>query len=250
MNNVFDQLTLDGSTRQQKLYEYSIEVLQMAEPAEGYYLCTSFGKDSIAAHRLCDEAGVKYDAHHNVTGIDPPELVYFGRKHYPDVKREPYKLDMWRLIQKKGMRPMRNIRFCCESLKEQGGIGRRKVLGVRASESTKRKINRAPVTAFVSNKEYAEGKRKRMFDPDDIRAEIHKSNGCVGNREYVISPMYYWTDDDLWDFIRDRNMPYCSLYDEGFKRLGCISAVQWGEPLPVCETLNAGRDFIICTYGQ
>jgi hypothetical protein len=29
---MYDQLTLDGSTRQQKLYEYSIEVLQMSEP--------------------------------------------------------------------------------------------------------------------------------------------------------------------------------------------------------------------------
>ena len=88
---MYDQLALDGSTRQQKLYDYSIEILRIAEPPEGYYLATSFGKDSIAVQRLCDEAGVKYDAHTSVTGIDPPELIYFGREHYPDVKREMYK---------------------------------------------------------------------------------------------------------------------------------------------------------------
>lgn len=26
----------------------------------------------------------------------------------------------------------------------------------------------------------------------------------------------------MWEFIRKYNVPYCKLYDEGFKRLGCI----------------------------
>ena len=89
------QMTMDGSTRQQKLYDDAISLLKMTCPPEGFYMATSFGKDSIVAHRLCKEAGVKFDAHTNVTGIDPPELIWFGRKEYPEVKRELPGISMW-----------------------------------------------------------------------------------------------------------------------------------------------------------
>lgn len=26
----------------------------------------------------------------------------------------------------------------------------------------------------------------------------------------------------MWEFIHEYNVPYCKLYDEGYKRLGCI----------------------------
>ena len=26
----------------------------------------------------------------------------------------------------------------------------------------------------------------------------------------------------MWQFIREEHIPYCSLYDEGFSRLGCV----------------------------
>ena len=35
-------------------------------------------------------------------------------------------------------------------------------------------------------------------------------------------PILLWKDQDVWDFIRSRGVAYCSLYDEGFKRLGCV----------------------------
>jgi phosphoadenosine phosphosulfate reductase len=194
--------------------------------AEGYYLCTSFGKGSIAVQRLCDEAGVKYDAHHNVTGIDPPELVYFGRKYYPDVIREPYKMSMWRLIEKNGILPMRHMKFCCDVLKEQGGKGRALVLGIRSAESNRRAKQWGTLTnKDISKKDRKAGKLIRLFEPDDISDAINvlrSGQGCSGPGKYAISPMYFWSDTDLWDFIKDRKLSYCSLYDEGYRRLGCI----------------------------
>ncbi len=38
----------------------------------------------------------------------------------------------------------------------------------------------------------------------------------------MLSPILYWTDANVWEFIRSRDIPYCKLYDEGWKRLGCI----------------------------
>lgn len=45
---------------------------------------------------------------------------------------------------------------------------------------------------------------------------------CMRQRKVVVNPIIDWEDEDVWEFIRENNLPYCSLYDEGFKRLGCI----------------------------
>ena len=68
--------------------QIAIERLRFYEPEEGYYLAYSGGKDSDAILELAKMAGVKFDAHHNLTTIDPPELVYHVRKH-PEVQEEP-----------------------------------------------------------------------------------------------------------------------------------------------------------------
>jgi phosphoadenosine phosphosulfate reductase len=44
----------------------------------------------------------------------------------------------------------------------------------------------------------------------------------MGGGKYVLNPILYWTERDVWEFIQGEDIPYCSLYDEGFKRLGCI----------------------------
>jgi len=34
--------------------------------------------------------------------------------------------------------------------------------------------------------------------------------------------IFHWTTEDVWQYIHEHNLPYCSLYDEGFSRIGCI----------------------------
>lgn len=41
-------------------------------------------------------------------------------------------------------------------------------------------------------------------------------------RKRILNPIIDWTDDEVWEFIREYNVPYCKLYDEGYTRLGCI----------------------------
>lgn len=43
-----------------------------------------------------------------------------------------------------------------------------------------------------------------------------------GKDKVVISPIFKWSDNDVWDFIHGNNMPYCDLYDLGFHRIGCL----------------------------
>ena len=45
---------------------------------------------------------------------------------------------------------------------------------------------------------------------------------CYKNHTTLINPIIDWTTEEVWEFIREYHIPYCCLYDEGFKRLGCI----------------------------
>lgn len=81
---MLNQLNMSGLDR----VEVAIKRLQTFEPPEGYYLAFSGGKDSVVIKALADMAGVKYDAHYNVTSVDPPELIQFVREHHTDVKWE------------------------------------------------------------------------------------------------------------------------------------------------------------------
>ena len=88
----------------------AIDRIKTFEPAEGYYVAFSGGKDSVVILDLVKRAGVKFDAHYNITGIDPPELYYFIRDQHPEVERHRPEMTMWSLIVKKMMPPTRLIR--------------------------------------------------------------------------------------------------------------------------------------------
>ena len=220
-NEIPEQLCFDGSTYEQQLYDEAIYWLKFINPrnespdAPPYYLATSFGKDSIATQRLCDEAGVPYEAHHNHTTVDPPELVYFGRKHYPDAIRHYPAKNMFALIAEKGIFPLRQMRFCCERLKEDGGMGRICVMGIRAAESSRR----AKTWGLMTERQRSAHYVNRIFDTDDISSFL---TACSAKGAVVISPLFNWPDRVLWNFIHDRKLPYCELYDQGYTRLGCI----------------------------
>jgi len=178
--------------------EEAISRLKKYEPEEGYYLAFSGGKDSICIYYLAKMAGVKFDAHYNLTTVDPPELVRFI-KTFKDVKIEMPETTMWRLIVKKKMPPTRRIRYCCDVLKERGGIGRVVVTGVRWEESVRRK------------------KTWKVY------------NKVKKQKKHILCPIIDWTEQDVWEFIEKNNLPYCSLYDNpGYSRLGCIGCPQKG----------------------
>ena len=104
--------------------QIAIQRLKEFEPEEGYYLAFSGGKDSITIKRLADMSGVRHDAHYSVTTIDPPELVYFIRKEYPDVIWERPNEPFIKRVSYNGL-PTRQRRWCCHEYKENGGNGRK-----------------------------------------------------------------------------------------------------------------------------
>lgn len=229
------QLDLYGRDKVDK----AIMRLQAYEPPEGYYLCFSGGKDSIVIKALADIAGVKYDAHYNVTSVDAPELVRFIKDEYPEVEfeypryKDGTRATMWNLIPKKKIPPTRVARYCCAELKEKSGRGRLKITGVRWAESTRRKNSHGEVTIMnKAAKEIAEAEYEGIAYkitpqggialPLDNRENAQLVEQCYKTRSTSVNPIIDWTDDEVWEFIHEYNVPYCKLYDQGYKRLGCI----------------------------
>lgn len=181
------QLNFEGKDK----IEVAIMRLQEFEPAEGYYLAFSGGKDSITVYNLALASGVKFDAHYNVSPIDPPEIYSFIKSYYPDVAWDITARGFWRKFMTEGP-PMRHMRWCCELIKEAGGIDRRKVTGIRWAESPRRRS-------------------RRMFEA----CYTHPGT-------FFLHPIIDWSNAEVWEYIKGNGLDYCSLYDEGLKRLGCV----------------------------
>ncbi len=167
---------------------------------EPYFFADSFGKDSCVTRDLLIKAEKPFETYYNQTGIDPPELVIFGREYHKEAIWLRPKTSFFKALSEKEGFPTRVNRWCCELLKEMSGKGRIVVTGIRWQESPSRR-----------------GKR-RMFE------------ACNKDKlTFYLNPIIDWTESEVWEYIKLNNIPYCSLYDEKgedgkplFKRLGCI----------------------------
>lgn len=204
-----------------KNIDYSINLLRKAEPMalrldpeNGFYLAFSGGKDSQALYHIAKLAGVKFKAHMNLTSVDPPEVIRFVKRNYPDVELIKPKMSIYDMALKKHLIPTRTIRWCCAEFKETSGAGKVTLTGIRKQESTRR-----------SKREEIEiSGHKFSGNFDQWSEHEEKMVTCVGGKDKIlVSPILYWTERDVWEFLNEVvKVPHCSLYDEGSRRIGCI----------------------------
>lgn len=224
---------------------HSVDLLQKAEKnalnydaEQGYYLAFSGGKDSQALFHMTQLAGVKFCGHMNLTSVDPPEVIRFVKKNYPEVELiKPGKSIFQHAIEKQILPTMR-VRWCCAEYKETAGAGKVTLIGIRKAESSRRakrnevEINNRKFSGDLDGlDEYRQeqmAKRARRKSKEQgvniTNADKEQTLGCIhGKESLLISPIIYWTEQDVWEFLnRVVKVPHCSLYDEGWHRIGCI----------------------------
>jgi phosphoadenosine phosphosulfate reductase len=228
---MLNEITLLG--KQDKV-EIAIARIREFEPMAllnnpaGYYVCVSGGKDSSVVQELCIMAGVKCEFAHSHTSVDHPETVRFVRREQKKLREKGYEFrieiprgrggkqkTMWNKIPTYGL-PLRTQRWCCKELKEFGGKGRYCITGIRWAESFRRSKNRS--VHEITGRTGAD--HIILNNDNDMRRKL--SEICLNQRKLVLNPIVDWSDQDVWDFIRDRNLPVNPLYAQGYSRVGCI----------------------------
>ena len=171
----------------QKKIEQSIRLLQSVQKRyDGEIeLAYSGGKDSDVILQLAKEAGIRYRAIYKNTTIDPPGTIAHVKEMGVEILRP--KENFFQLIAKKGF-PSRFSRFCCEALKEYKVLDKT-IIGVRKAESRARK--------------------ERYNEPTACRYFGAKKED---NHVEQIYPILEWTDEDVRDFILDRDLKLAPLY--------------------------------------
>lgn len=104
--------------------------------------------------------------------------------------------------------------------------------GVRWAESQNRRNNQGTVTMFNgkaaaiaadgNGAAFEHTRRGGIILNDDNDEARRTVEQCYRTGKVLVNPIIDWTDSDVWEFIKAYHVPYCSLYDEGCKRLGCI----------------------------
>ena len=183
----------------------AIEILKTFEKKaieinhDGYLLADSGGKDSTVINHLAKIAGIKHIANYNLTTVDPPELLQFIKKYHQETIINRPSISMYQLIIKKMMPPTRVCRYCCDHLKERYGKNTIIITGIRRKESKRRS-------------------KRKLFET------------CFRDSSKIyLNPIIDWSTEEVWEYIKMNNVPYCKLYDEGFKRIGCIGCPMTGK---------------------
>ena len=181
----------------QKKVDRAIRLLQSIPQDGDIEVSYSSGKDSDVILELTKMAGIPYRAIYKNTTIDPPGTIAHAREMGAEVVRP--KKTFFQLISEKGF-PSRVSRWCCSILKEYK-VCDRAIQGIRRSESRKR--------------------AERYKEPE--RCRVYSAKEKV--KEYL--PILEWTDEDVAEFIKERNIKCHPLYYRGgqfdvTKRLGCV----------------------------
>lgn len=224
---------------------HSVELLQKAETIalnydaeQGYYLAFSGGKDSQALYHMTQLAGVKFQGHMNLTSVDPPEVIRFVKRSYHEVELIKPKKSIFQIAIEKQILPTMRVRFCCAEYKEMAGAGKVTLIGIRKAESARRaKRNEVEISSkkfsgdldgldeYRQEQKAKRARRKSKKQGVNItNADEEQTLVCIhGKESLLISPIIYWTERDVWEFLNDVvRVPHCSLYDEGWHRIGCI----------------------------
>ena len=184
----------------EKKIQQAIRLIKMAvADVDVVEVAYSGGKDSDVILQLTKEAGINYRAIYKNTTIDPPGTL----KHVKEMGVEVVmpKENFFQLVERIGY-PNRFKRFCCSYLKEYKILDK-VIMGVRREESTKR--------------------AERYKEPTECRFYGSK-------KEHVEAfyPILDWTNEDVVDFINDRNIIIHPLYyrEDGTidpaRRVGCM----------------------------
>ena len=148
------------------------------------------------------------------------ELIERLRERYPGLRLDvlsPNAVHLRRMVERKGpnlfYESVENRLLCCNLRKVQ------------------------PLTRHLATLDaWITGLRRDQWATrTNIRkVEIDHDHGAI----VKLNPLAEWTEEEVWEYVRERGVPYHSLYDKGYKSIGCAPCTRAIAPN---EPSRAGR---------
>ena len=89
--------------------------------------------------------------------------------------------------------------------------------------------------ALAGKKAWITGQRRAQ---STTRAELAVQEDDLGHGMQKFNPLADWSEQDIWDYLRQNNVPYNALHDRGFPSIGCEPCTRAVQP---GEDVRAGR---------
>lgn len=89
--------------------------------------------------------------------------------------------------------------------------------------------------ALAGNRAWITGQR-RAQSATRTSLEIEEDDPAHGMTKF--NPLADWSEQDVWNYIRDHGVPYNALHDQGFPSIGCAPCTRAVQP---GEDVRAGR---------
>lgn len=89
--------------------------------------------------------------------------------------------------------------------------------------------------ALAGNKAWVTGQRRAQ---SNTRSELPVEEDDTAHQMRKFNPLADWSEQDVWNYIRDNNVPYNALHDQGYPSIGCAPCTRAVEP---GEDVRAGR---------
>ncbi|NRR32734.1 phosphoadenylyl-sulfate reductase [Oxalobacteraceae bacterium] len=89
--------------------------------------------------------------------------------------------------------------------------------------------------ALSGKKAWVTGQRRSQ---STTRAELDVQEDDPAHNMIKFNPLADWSETDVWNYLRDNQVPYNALHDQGFPSIGCAPCTRAIEP---GEDVRAGR---------
>ncbi len=89
--------------------------------------------------------------------------------------------------------------------------------------------------ALAGKRAWITGQRRAQ---STTRAELHVQEDDAAHGMTKFNPLADWSEEDVWHYIRSKNVPYNPLHDKGYPSIGCEPCTRAIQP---GEDVRAGR---------